>query len=410
MVSVTTRRVLIVDQYTALHEELVECAGVAGLPMSFLHASSYPDALESVRRNDVDAIVVELRPDTDSGLELLWWMTNHRPQVVAFAMSPTNRAADKVVLDELFIECFQTPLDCDAMLRVLAQRVKSSVRGQFRNITLPSILQILEAERATCLLRVTSPMGEGCLGVVRGELRHATANEVIGDEAAIEIFGWSDVRVDALSRRSRHQDVNESITYLVMEAMRRLDDAGVAVDDQSDVFLAMPPLSPTSERAPEGSVEGPPDMLSRSPDSSLTPSETVARLHAVEERRKSMPTEQELVDVLKSIEGSAGGFVAASLVDLGSGMPLATHSVRSDFDLAAASAYNSELVKQKLQIMKTLGISGTIQDMLITLDEQIHLIKMISNQTFLYLAVMKAQSNLAIVRMAVERHADRLSS
>lgn len=122
-----------------------------------------------------------------------------------------------------------------------------------------------------------------------------------------------------------------------------------------------------------------------------------------------MASEQELTSVLKEIEAAASGFVAASLVDLQSGMTLAVHAApRSDFDLTAASAYNSELVKQKLKIMQALGITGAISDMLITLTDQIHLIKMVTERTFLYLAVDSSQSNLAIVRMAVDRHVSKL--
>jgi hypothetical protein len=83
-------------------------------------------------------------------------------------------------------------------------------------------------------------------------------------------------------------------------------------------------------------------------------------------------------------------------------------STRTDFDLAVASAYNSELVKQKLKIMRTLGLTGTIEDMLITLTDQIHLVKLVSPNTFLYLAVDKKQSNIALVRSAVNRHANAL--
>jgi predicted regulator of Ras-like GTPase activity (Roadblock/LC7/MglB family) len=122
-----------------------------------------------------------------------------------------------------------------------------------------------------------------------------------------------------------------------------------------------------------------------------------------------MAREKELVDVIEKIQHDASGFIAASLVDLDSGMTLAVKAVRSDFDLTAASAYNSELVKQKLKIMATLGIGGTIEDMLITLSDQIHLIKMVSKTTFLYLAVDRSQSNLAIVRTAVAKHAAALA-
>ena len=122
-----------------------------------------------------------------------------------------------------------------------------------------------------------------------------------------------------------------------------------------------------------------------------------------------MPSERQLTEVLDKISHDASGFIAASLVDLESGMTLAVKSVRSDFDLTAASAYNSELVKQKLKIMQTLNLTGSIDDMLISLTEQIHLIKLINKSTFLYLACDKSQSNLAIVRAAVSRHAPELA-
>ena len=117
-----------------------------------------------------------------------------------------------------------------------------------------------------------------------------------------------------------------------------------------------------------------------------------------------MPSEKQLVEVLERLQVDASGFIAAALVDLDSGMTLAVKSVRPDFDLTAASAYNSELVKQKLKIMRTLGLTGTIEDMLISLTDQIHLIKLVGPNTFLYLAVDRKQSNLAIVRAAVGKH------
>jgi predicted regulator of Ras-like GTPase activity (Roadblock/LC7/MglB family) len=117
-----------------------------------------------------------------------------------------------------------------------------------------------------------------------------------------------------------------------------------------------------------------------------------------------VPSEKQLLEVLEKLAVDANGFIAASLVDLDSGMTLAVKSVRPEFDLTAASAYNSELVKQKLKIVRTLGLSGTIEDMLITLTDQIHLVKLIGGSTFLYMSVDKRHSNLAIARAAVNRH------
>jgi hypothetical protein len=121
-----------------------------------------------------------------------------------------------------------------------------------------------------------------------------------------------------------------------------------------------------------------------------------------------MPSEKQIQDAFERIANDIPGFIAASLVDLESGMTLGARSSRGDFDLTAASAYNSEMVKQKLKIMKALNLRTTLEDMLLTLGDQIHIIKMVSPTAFVYLAADRAASNLAIVRNAVNKHTTNL--
>jgi hypothetical protein len=118
-----------------------------------------------------------------------------------------------------------------------------------------------------------------------------------------------------------------------------------------------------------------------------------------------MATEKEIADALDHIGTDVPGFIAASLVDMDSGMTLAVRANRPDFDLAVASAYNSELVKQKLKIMKALNLKTTLEDVIITLGDQIHFIKVVSPTIFIYLAAERAQSNIAIVRNVVTKYA-----
>jgi hypothetical protein len=117
-----------------------------------------------------------------------------------------------------------------------------------------------------------------------------------------------------------------------------------------------------------------------------------------------MPSEKHIVDAFEKVAADIPGYMAAALVDLESGMTLGLKSIRPDFDLAAASAYNSEMVKQKLKIMKALNLRTTLEDMLITLGDQIHVIKMVGATTFIYLCVDRSQSNLAIVRNVLVKH------
>jgi hypothetical protein len=122
-----------------------------------------------------------------------------------------------------------------------------------------------------------------------------------------------------------------------------------------------------------------------------------------------MPSEKQIQETFDRVAQDVPGFIAASLVDLESGMTLGARSQRSDFDLTAASAYNSEMVKQKLKIMKALKLDTTLEDMVLTLGDQIHLIKLVSPTSFIYLAADRAHANIAIVRNAVGKHATAFS-
>ena len=118
-----------------------------------------------------------------------------------------------------------------------------------------------------------------------------------------------------------------------------------------------------------------------------------------------MATEKTYLEAIARIESDVSGVIATAAVDLDSGMTLASKSNRAEFDLAVASAYNSELVKQKMKIMGALNLKSTLEDMLLTLSDQIHLIKMLpGSKAFLYLAAEKGQTNLAILRTAVTKH------
>lgn len=121
-----------------------------------------------------------------------------------------------------------------------------------------------------------------------------------------------------------------------------------------------------------------------------------------------MATEQKIKDALTKIESEISGFIAASVVDMDSGLTLGVHAARPDFDLSAASAYNSEIVKQKLKTIRALNLKSNLEDMLLTLSDQIHLIKLVSPTSFIYLAADRSQTNLAIVRSAVNKYASEM--
>src|SRR5690606_35191475 len=94
------------------------------------------------------------------------------------------------------------------------------------------------------------------------------------------------------------------------------------------------------------------------------------------------------------------GFVGASLVDSDSGMVLGTEG-GSNYNLELASALNTDVVRTKRKAMEQLGLGDQIDDILITLKDQYHIIRPIKNrpQVFIYLVCDRAKSNLALARL-----------
>jgi hypothetical protein len=113
-------------------------------------------------------------------------------------------------------------------------------------------------------------------------------------------------------------------------------------------------------------------------------------------------TELALKDAMSSIDGAIG----VALVDYNSGMALGTLG-GGDLDLTVAAAANTDVVRAKVRAIEMLNLNSAIEDILITLTDQYHLIRPLTSRSgkglFLYLALERTRANLAMARHQLRR-------
>ena len=97
------------------------------------------------------------------------------------------------------------------------------------------------------------------------------------------------------------------------------------------------------------------------------------------------------IDYTLDMAANIKGAFAVAIVDYDSGMTLGSRGGSPEFDLDVAAPGNSDVVRTKLEVMQKLGLREAIEDILITLDSQYHLIRPIhgnnDEKLFFYLVL-----------------------
>jgi hypothetical protein len=102
------------------------------------------------------------------------------------------------------------------------------------------------------------------------------------------------------------------------------------------------------------------------------------------------------------------GALGVALVDWGSGMSLGSQGGGKYLDLEVAAAGNTEVVRAKMRTMEALRLDDAIEDILITLARQYHIIRLLKQSDpnqglFLYLVLDRGKANLALARHNLKR-------
>ena len=107
---------------------------------------------------------------------------------------------------------------------------------------------------------------------------------------------------------------------------------------------------------------------------------------------------KQTLDELMTLDGA----MCAAVVASASGMMLG--SVGSGVDLEVAAAGNTEVIRSKMKTMRSLGLNDVIEDILITLGKQYHILRPSARKdgVFVYFVLDKQRAHLAMARRKVQ--------
>ena len=375
------KKVLIVDDEPAVLFALSEALADRRRGVKVATAANGHEAIALLEAEKVDLVVTDLRMPGMDGFELLAWLRRgfpHLPVIVMTAFGAETAAR----LDD-GLEVLEKPFDLGDLRRKVSDLLRQSVKGRVENISLASFLQLLELERKTCTLTVTSGDHEGRLFFRGGRLVGAETEALEGADAALEIVTWehADVEISDVCPVDG-PEMGEGLRYLLLEGMRLKDERErhaprpLGIDQETDAAIE---ALLSSDAGPGGRRE-----------------------------REEDPRAAEIIrDALEQGRG-VEGFLATLLVETATGSLIAAAIGAKGVDLEVAAAATAEFARQKPRVEERIGLKDAVEEVLLTTVRRYYVLRPVGSDSrrFLLLVLDRKKANLAAAQeglAAIER-------
>ncbi len=176
------------------------------------------------RHSELDAIITELvfERSADTGRAFIREAASRWPDIPIFVMT-TLGPAEAGDLDTA--EFITKPPDMDFLVRRIDRAIRLQRVSQVRGISLPTFLQIMEADRKTCTVIVSRGGRVGEVYFRGGRLVQARIEGIEGKEALFAMLSLSEHSLRVIDGCDVDGSLSQSLSSLLMEWSVREDHA-----------------------------------------------------------------------------------------------------------------------------------------------------------------------------------------
>jgi DNA-binding response OmpR family regulator/predicted regulator of Ras-like GTPase activity (Roadblock/LC7/MglB family) len=339
-----------------------------------LAATSFEEAISTLEGTGGIALVVtDIRLPGRDGFDLLLWLREHRPKVKVIMTtaygSPAVRSLAKQQGAVMYLEKPYDPKQLMDTVQMILERTGFSVAIQDMEFT--DLLQFLSFAGRAVKVQVTNNIGEeGEIGLQGDTVLWVRTGAQVGEEAFLEIVGWKGggFEMKPLSKEEKGNKENEiSLSYLLLEGARRQDEGLFSETKKEET------LSKEHEEEPE-----------------------VAEEHASRVRTITL--------LLEELEREIPDVIAAAVVSIDEGVPLAATTNDPAFDVDIVAAYYAEVIKTNEKALKALQKGPRLEEVLVTTDTFSLYVKPLPDTRFYVGLVIAQKGNVGMARTVMKRY------
>lgn len=199
------------------------------LDVQVFTACNGKEATAVLESSPIELVITDLSMPVMDGFALLAYLKRRHPNLPVIVATSIDKAKlDTSLFNQGSLPILKKPVEA-ALLASEVRRVLTELSlGHLEGVTLPSLLQLLQWERKSCSLLITSNERRGRLHFLSGELVDAFVFEgaLEGETAAKTVLTWDNVDIEIERSHHNHKRlIQKDLTQLLIEVAQGRDEA-----------------------------------------------------------------------------------------------------------------------------------------------------------------------------------------
>ncbi|MBU0728598.1 MAG: response regulator [Proteobacteria bacterium] len=218
--------VLIVDDDEGFLLSLEDLLKGSSQPFSVLTANNGKEASSILDSVSINLVVTDLKMPEMDGFDLLANISSAHPDVPVIVMTAYGTPEMENRLKDMgAFQYIEKPIDFNILLKKISDGLFACSKGHIDGISLPSFMQLLQLDKKTCTLTVTSKNRTGMLFFQQGELTNASTNGLKSLEAAMEISSWEQTKIEIINIcKNQNKTIDVPLGFILIESARLKDE------------------------------------------------------------------------------------------------------------------------------------------------------------------------------------------